>query len=81
MTRSQEAITKEINLANQALKKSGLKPKTLGEYNGAIKEEMKKIGGEIEAKTKQKLWVNMTDTARKLKELANNSAINRIDPA
>lgn len=81
VTRSQEAITKEINLANQALKKSGLKPKTLGEYNGAIKEEMKKIGGEIEAKTKQKLWVNMTDTARKLKELANNSAINRIDPA
>jgi len=63
VTRSQEQITNEIKLTNDLIKKSGIKPKSIAEYNGAIKANMQKIGSIIEQKTKQKLYVNMTDTA------------------
>lgn len=81
VTRSQEQITKEIELANNMIRKAWLKPKSIAEYNTAIKTNMQKLGSEIESKTKQKLYVNLTDTATKLKNLANSPAIQRLDPA
>jgi len=81
VTRSQEQITKEIELANSMIRKAWLKPKSIAEYNTALKTNLQKLGSEIEAKTKQKLYVNLTDTANKLKNLANSPAIQRLDPA
>lgn len=81
VTRSQEQITKEIELANSMIRKAWLKPKSIAEYNTALKTNLQKLGSEIEAKTKQKLYVNLTDTATKLKNLANSPAIQRLDPA
>lgn len=80
VTRSQEQINNEIKLANDLIRKSGAKPKSIAEYNTAIKSQMQEIGKQIEAKTKQKLYINLTSTSSKLKELANSPALARLDP-
>lgn len=79
-TRTAPQIENEIRLTNDLIRKSWTKPKNLAEYNSAIKEQMRNIGSQIEAKTKQKLKINLTSTAKKLNELANSESVKRLDP-
>ena len=79
ITRSQEQINNDIQLTNGLIRASGEKPVDLASYKTAVKNEMQKIGDEINRLTGQDLEVDLSASIGKLEELANSRTTQILD--
>ena len=77
--RWQKQVEKEIARTNELIKLAGDKPTDLATYKQAIDKQLKNLWSKIEAKTKQPLEIDLTDTAWKIRELANTKTVWLLD--
>ncbi|HNG97557.1 MAG TPA: hypothetical protein PLW93_04780, partial [Candidatus Absconditabacterales bacterium] len=77
--RPQTQIADEIATTNGLIRASGKKPVDVATYRSAIKDEMETIGKEINRLTGQDMSIDMSDTAKKLRERAMSDTVQTLD--
>lgn len=79
--RSQKQIEDEIKLTNALIRWRGEVPQWLDTYALSQKKLLEEMGSEIEKATWQPLFIDATQSAWKIRQLANSKAIQTLDPA
>lgn len=79
--RSQKQIENEIKLTNALIRWRGEVPQWLDTYALSQKKLLEEMGSEIEKATWQPLFIDATQSAWKIRQLANSKAIQTLDPA
>lgn len=79
--RWQEQVINEIKTANNYVKNSWIKQTWLSTYREALEKQLKSVWKQISEKTGQDLSIDLTDTAWKLKQLANSKTVKLLDKA
>ena len=77
--RPQTQIADEIATTNGLIRASWKKPVDVATYRSAIKDEMETIGKEINRLTWQDMSIDMSDTAKKLREIAMSDTVQTLD--
>ncbi len=78
--RPQPQIQDEISLTNWLIRSSWKKPVDVASYRAAIKDEMENIWKEINKLTGQDMQIDMSWTAKKLREKAMSDTVQTLDP-
>lgn len=79
IVRSQEQIAQDIRRANGLIRASGEKPVDLASYKAAIKNEMQKVGEEINRLTGQNLEVDFSASIGKLEDISTSKTTKILD--
>lgn len=79
IVRSQEQINHDITLTNSLIRASGEKPADLATYKTAIKNDMQKVGEEINRLTGQNLEIDLSSTIKKLEDIATSKTTQILD--